>query len=119
MLQTIEKTTSGALQFIVDQDRKNIYPMQLTNLHSEINEQDGIFYGINLFMDIDHKKVLLGTFDNVNEVMHEINELYNTDLEIYCISGYDPAIHELQDNQQISIKPTPILAWQKNKEQER
>lgn len=78
------------MQFVVDQDRQNIYPMQLVNLRSEIKEVDGIYLGINLLMDVQGETVLLGTFDTVNEVMREINELYNTDLEIYCISGFSP-----------------------------
>ena len=41
-------------------------------------------------MEIPGEYVLLGTFDTVKEVMQEIEELYNTDLEIYCISGYAP-----------------------------
>lgn len=89
MNHTIEKTTAGAMQFIVDQDRQNIYPMQLINLRSEIKEVDGVYLGINLLMDVQGETVLLGTFDSVDEVMHEINELYNTDLEIYCISGFN------------------------------
>lgn len=91
MIQIIEMNTAGAMQFVVDQDRQNIYPMQLVNLRSEIKEVDGVFFGINLLMDVQEKTVLLGTFDSVDEVMHEINELYNTDLEIYCISGFHPA----------------------------
>jgi hypothetical protein len=82
--------TSGAMQFVVDQDRQNIYPLQLVNLRPEIKEVDGVYLGINLLMDVQEKTVLLGTFDNVGEVMREINELYNTDLEIYCISGFCP-----------------------------
>lgn len=88
MNHVIEQTTAGAMQFVVDQDRQNIYPMQLTNLHSEVKEMDGVYLGINLLMDVEGTPVLLGTFDTVEEVMHEINELYNTDLEIYCISGF-------------------------------
>lgn len=90
MIQIIEMNTAGAMQFVVDQDRQNIYPMQLVNLRSEIKEVDGIYLGINLLMDVQGETVLLGTFDTVNEVMREINELYNTDLEIYCISGFSP-----------------------------
>ena len=93
---TIERTTTGAPQFIVDQDRKHIYPMQLTNLRSEIKEAEGVFYGINLLMDVDGKTVLLGTFDSVKEVMHEINELYNTDLEVYCITNFADEIYNSQ-----------------------
>lgn len=71
--------------------------MHLINLHSEINERDGIFYGINLMMDdIEGSSVLLGTFDTVDEIMREINEIYNTDLEIYCVTGFNPAIYNLK-----------------------
>lgn len=93
MIRIIEMNTAGAMQFVVDQDRQNIYPMQLINLHSEIKEVDGVYLGINLLMDVQGETVLLGTFDSVDEVMHEINELYNTDLEIYCISGFCPKFY--------------------------
>lgn len=88
-MNNIERTTTGMPQFIVTQDRNRIYPMKLINLHSEIKEKDGEFYGINLLMDVAGKSALLGTFDTVEQVIHEINELYNTNLEIYCISGFD------------------------------
>lgn len=88
-MNTIERTTAGIPQFIVTQDRNRIYPMELVNLRSEIKERDGVFYGINLVMDVCGKPALLGTFDTVEQVIREINELYNTDLEIYCISGFD------------------------------
>lgn len=93
MIRIIEMNTAGAMQFVVDQDRQNIYPMQLLNLRSEIKEVAGVYLGINLLMDIKGEPVLLGTFDNVDEVMREINELYNTDHEIYCISGFKQELY--------------------------
>lgn len=88
-MNTVERTITGIPQFVVTQDRNRIYPMKLINLHSEIKEIDGVFYGINLLMDVAGKPVLLGTFDTVEQVICEINELYNTNLEIYCVSGFD------------------------------
>lgn len=94
IMKNIEKTTTGELQFVVTQDRRNIYPMCLENLHSEIKEDNGTFYGINLLMDLGDEMVLLGTFDTADEIMKEINEIYNTNLEIYCITGFQPDIYE-------------------------
>lgn len=91
-MKTIERTTYGAPQYVMSQDRTNLYPMYLENLHSTIVEKDGIFYGINLMMETDKEAVLLGTFDTVEEVIREINELYNTNLEIYYISRYPEEI---------------------------
>lgn len=98
-MSTIERTTYGADQFIVNQDRTKIYPLYLDHLHSEIREKDGIFIGINLYMDIDNTPVLLGTFETVQEIIREINEIFNTDLELYCVSNYE--------------KPIPTLPYKK------
>lgn len=91
-MNNIETTTYGAPQFVVTQDRNHIYPLYLQNLHSELKELEGMFMGINLLMDIEGTPVLLGTFDTVKEIMHEINELFNTNLELYCISGFNKDI---------------------------
>lgn len=88
----VEKTTTGIPQHVITQDRKNIYPLYLENLWSEIKEREGIFFGINLYMSMPDQDVLLGTFDTVAETIKEINEIYNTDIETYCISGYSPEI---------------------------
>ena len=90
-MYNIEKTTYGVPQFVITQDRNAVFPLCLDNIHSEIKEKDGLFYGINLMMDLNEKCVLLGTFNSIAEVIYEINELYNTDLEVYCVSGYVPA----------------------------
>ena len=84
----IEKTTKGAYQFVVTQDRNHIYPLCLDNLHSEVKEQDGTFIGINLLMDLMGVSILLGTFETIAEVITEINNLWNTDLEVYPVTTY-------------------------------
>ncbi len=93
-MYNIEKTTYGALQFIVTQDRNRIFPLYVEHLHSEIKEIEGVFYGINLLMDTKEGTVLLGTFDTVSEVLREIKEIYNTNLEIYCVSGFSTDLYQ-------------------------
>lgn len=84
----VETTTKGIPQHVITQDRTNIYPLYLENLWSEIKENEGIFFGINLYMSMPDQDVLLGTFETVAEVIREINEIYNTDLEVYVVTGY-------------------------------
>ena len=90
----VERTTNGIPQHVITQDRTNIYPLYLENLWSEIKENEGIFFGINLYMSMPDQDVLLGTFETVAEVINEINELYNTELEVYCVSGFSPDIEK-------------------------
>lgn len=91
-MNNIERTTTGKIQFVINQDRNQIYPLCLKNLHSSVKEEDGVFFGINLYMEYASESILLGTFDTLEEIMDEINALYNTNEEIYCVTGFNPGI---------------------------
>lgn len=84
-----ERTTTGKMQFIVNQDRDEIFPLDITNLYYTSNIIEGKFYGLNLTMQLGDEMVFLGTFDTYEEVNAEIANIENTDLEIYCVSGFE------------------------------
>lgn len=74
--------------WLVNQDRDAIYERTGT-LFTKVNEQDGVFFGINLYQcSAESEKQFLGTFDTSALIIAEINAITSTELEVYPISGY-------------------------------
>lgn len=84
----------GQRRFIVTQDRDACYPLT-SNLYttSEFKQFDDsdehILWGIYLQMAIGANSVILGTFDNVEQCIQEINHILACQDEIYAVRTFD------------------------------
>lgn len=71
--------------FIINQDRDCIIQLQETSkLNYEIITKDNIFIGYNLLID----GIPIGTFDTINDLENEINNIYNCKYTYYITNGF-------------------------------
>lgn len=70
--------------WIVNQDHDVIYKRTDENLYSMPKFNDGICCGLNLYMD----QYFLGTFDTIEEVQQEMENILNCTEDIYAVNGF-------------------------------
>lgn len=70
-------------QQILDQDREELYPVNLETLQVEPNQ-----WGVNLLMEHKGQNVLLGTFDNVRRATKELKSICTSQSVYYPVKGY-------------------------------
>jgi len=73
------------MSHIVNQDRDQIYLFTGNEpLYTAVIIYEDTVIGFNLLMS----DKALGTFDSLQEVVEEVNRIFNNKDEIYAISGY-------------------------------
>lgn len=72
---------------IINQDRETILDFinGIDFLECKLTKHNGINYGINLLLN-NH---ILGTFDTLNEVVDEMQNIINCKYNYYVIGGFD------------------------------
>ena len=67
-----------------DRDQTFNFAGENHNFHTDAKWYQGVCAGINLYCD----DFMLGTFDTVQEIIDEIDAIYNCPGDIYYVSGY-------------------------------
>lgn len=89
-----KRNSAGKMQFVIDQDRETVYPLDVGNLMTFPAIANETIYGINVMYIFEETPFLLGTFDSVEEAIEAINKIIASDDEFIAIDGFTENVYE-------------------------